>query len=42
MTGTPSGIGWFQKPQYSLKDGDVVNVSIEGIGTLSNTMKYEV
>jgi 2-keto-4-pentenoate hydratase/2-oxohepta-3-ene-1,7-dioic acid hydratase in catechol pathway len=41
MTGTPSGVGWFQKPQYSLKDGDVVDISIEGIGTLSNTMRYE-
>ncbi|KFZ23492.1 hypothetical protein V502_02030 [Pseudogymnoascus sp. VKM F-4520 (FW-2644)] len=41
MTGTPSGVGWFQKPQYSLQDGDVVDISIEGLGTLSNTMKYE-
>lgn len=41
MTGTPSGIGWFQKPQYSLKDGDVVEVSIDGIGTLSNRMRFE-
>jgi len=41
MTGTPSGVGWFQKPQYSLKDGDIVDISIEGIGTLSNTMRYE-
>jgi 2-keto-4-pentenoate hydratase/2-oxohepta-3-ene-1,7-dioic acid hydratase in catechol pathway len=41
MTGTPSGVGWLQKPQYSLKDGDVVDISIEGIRTLSNTMTYE-
>lgn len=41
MTGTPAGVGWFQEPQYSLKDGDVVEVSISGIGTLSNTMKFE-
>ena len=41
MTGTPAGVGWFQEPQYSLKDGDVVDVSISGIGTLSNTMKFE-
>lgn len=41
MTGTPAGVGWFQKLQYSLRDGDVVEVSIEGIGTLSNTMKFE-
>ncbi|KAH7348905.1 2-hydroxyhepta-2,4-diene-1,7-dioate isomerase [Rhexocercosporidium sp. MPI-PUGE-AT-0058] len=41
MTGTPAGVGWFQKPQYSLKDGDVVDISIDGLGTLSNTMKFE-
>jgi 2-keto-4-pentenoate hydratase/2-oxohepta-3-ene-1,7-dioic acid hydratase in catechol pathway len=41
MTGTPAGVGWFQDPQYSLKDGDVVDVSIDGIGTLSNTMRFE-
>ena len=41
MTGTPAGVGWFQEPQYSLKDGDVVEISISGIGTLSNTMKFE-
>lgn len=41
MTGTPAGVGWFQDPQYSLKDGDVVEISISGIGTLSNTMKFE-
>jgi len=41
MTGTPAGVGWFQKPQYSLKDGDVVEISIDGLGTLKNTMKFE-
>jgi 2-keto-4-pentenoate hydratase/2-oxohepta-3-ene-1,7-dioic acid hydratase in catechol pathway len=41
MTGTPAGVGWFQEPQYSLKDGDVVEISISGIGTLRNTMKFE-
>jgi 2-keto-4-pentenoate hydratase/2-oxohepta-3-ene-1,7-dioic acid hydratase in catechol pathway len=39
--GTPSGVGWFQKPQYSLRDGDVVDISIKGMRTLSNTMRYE-
>jgi 2-keto-4-pentenoate hydratase/2-oxohepta-3-ene-1,7-dioic acid hydratase in catechol pathway len=41
MTGTPSGIGWFQKPQYSLQDGDIVEVEIDQIGTLVNTMRFE-
>ncbi|KAH7416690.1 2-hydroxyhepta-2,4-diene-1,7-dioate isomerase [Cadophora sp. MPI-SDFR-AT-0126] len=41
MTGTPAGVGWFQKPQYSLKDGDVVDISIDGLGSLKSTMKFE-
>ncbi|CAL3970628.1 unnamed protein product [Diplocarpon coronariae] len=41
MTGTPEGVGWFQKPQAPLKDGDVVEVSIDGLGTLRNTMVFE-
>ena len=41
MTGTPSGVGWFQKPQYSLKDGDVVEVEIAPIGILRHTIKFE-
>lgn len=41
MTGTPAGVGWFQEPQYSLQDGDLVEVSIDGIGTLSNIIKFE-
>lgn len=41
MAGTPAGVSWFQEPQYSLKDGDVVEASITGIGTLNNTIKFE-
>jgi len=33
-TGTPSGVGMAMKPQVWLKDGDVVRIEIEGIGTL--------
>ena len=35
-TGTPSGVGIFRDPPISLKDGNVVECSIEGIGTLRN------
>ncbi len=35
-TGTPSGIGWFRKPQIFLKPGDVVRLEIDGIGALEN------
>jgi 2-keto-4-pentenoate hydratase/2-oxohepta-3-ene-1,7-dioic acid hydratase in catechol pathway len=35
-TGTPAGVGWSRKPQRFMKAGDVVEVEIEGIGTLRN------
>ena len=35
-TGTPSGVGVFRDPQRFLRPGDVAEVTIEGIGTLSN------
>jgi acylpyruvate hydrolase len=35
-TGTPSGIGALQKPSRWLVDGDVVSVTVPGVGTLSN------
>lgn len=34
--GTPAGVGYARKPQVFLKPGDVVEVSVEGIGTLHN------
>jgi 2-keto-4-pentenoate hydratase/2-oxohepta-3-ene-1,7-dioic acid hydratase in catechol pathway len=36
LTGTPWGCGEFMEPKRSLKDGDVVECEIEGIGTLRN------
>ncbi|MEX5299842.1 fumarylacetoacetate hydrolase family protein [Kocuria sp. CPCC 205292] len=36
LTGTPGGVGRARTPQVFLKSGDVVEVSIDGIGTLSN------
>jgi len=35
-TGTPEGVGFVRKPPIYLKAGDVVNITIDGIGTLSN------
>jgi 2-keto-4-pentenoate hydratase/2-oxohepta-3-ene-1,7-dioic acid hydratase in catechol pathway len=35
-TGTPGGVGVFRDPPVFLKPGDVVEVEIEGIGTLRN------
>ncbi len=33
-TGTPAGVGVFRNPQIFLKDGDVVEIEADGIGTL--------
>jgi 2-keto-4-pentenoate hydratase/2-oxohepta-3-ene-1,7-dioic acid hydratase in catechol pathway len=38
-TGTPPGIGFARKPPVYLKDGDVVEIEIEGLGTLSNPVQ---
>lgn len=35
-TGTPAGVGFTRKPPVFLKEGDIVEASIEGIGTLRN------
>ncbi|KAK5115013.1 hypothetical protein LTR85_010051 [Meristemomyces frigidus] len=35
-TGTPAGVGFGRKPPVFLKPGDVVEVSITGLGTLRN------
>lgn len=36
LTGTPGGVGMAMNPPTFLKDGDVVQTSITGIGTLTN------
>ena len=38
-TGTPSGVGAGRNPQEWLYDGDVIEATIEGIGTILNTVK---
>ncbi|NPT47000.1 5-carboxymethyl-2-hydroxymuconate isomerase [Paraburkholderia sp. 1N] len=38
VTGTPGGIGAMRKPPLWIKDGDTVEVEIEGIGVLRNTV----
>ncbi|WP_053174732.1 fumarylacetoacetate hydrolase family protein [Nonomuraea sp. SBT364] len=39
-TGTPHGVGMGRSPQLWLKDGDVVEIEVEGIGTLRNTVRF--
>jgi 2-keto-4-pentenoate hydratase/2-oxohepta-3-ene-1,7-dioic acid hydratase in catechol pathway len=36
LTGTPPGVGWAREPKISMKDGDVVEVEVEGIGIVSS------
>ena len=38
ITGTPAGVGLFRKPPRYMKAGDVVEVELEAIGTLINTV----
>jgi acylpyruvate hydrolase len=41
MTGTPSGVGFARKPPVWMKNGDVCEIDIEGIGVLSNPIADE-
>lgn len=38
-TGTPAGVGFARKPPRWLKDGDLCEIEIEGIGTLRNPIR---
>ncbi len=40
-TGTPGGVGVFSNPQIFLQPGDVMSVTIEKLGTLTNTVIAE-
>ena len=37
-TGTPGGVGYKREPQLYMSPGDRVEVELEGIGILSNTI----
>jgi 2-keto-4-pentenoate hydratase/2-oxohepta-3-ene-1,7-dioic acid hydratase in catechol pathway len=41
FTGTPSGVGHARKPQVWMKQGDVCEIEIEGIGVLRNPIANE-
>jgi 2-keto-4-pentenoate hydratase/2-oxohepta-3-ene-1,7-dioic acid hydratase in catechol pathway len=38
-TGTPEGVGLGRTPPEYLKDGDVVEAEVEGIGTIRNKIR---
>ena len=40
LTGTPGGVGMGRVPQRFLRHGDVVDVSIAGVGRLSNPVVH--
>ncbi len=42
VMGTPAGVGHARKPPVWMKDGDRIEIEIEGIGVLSNPIKDEV
>ena len=41
VTGTPAGVGLARKPPLWMKPGDICQVVVEGLGTLSNPIKDE-
>ena len=41
-TGTPGGVGFKRDPQVFMRQGDRVDVTVEGIGTLINTVELEI
>src|SRR5438067_3935055 len=42
VTGTPSGVGHARKPPLWMRDGDVCEIEIEGIGVLRNPIADEL
>ena len=40
FTGTPQGVGMGRKPQLWLKDGDIVEVGLEAVGTCTNKVEF--
>ncbi len=41
LTGTPQGVGFARDPQVLLQHGDMVEVTVEDIGTLKNRVVWE-
>ncbi|MCU1481855.1 MAG: 2-hydroxyhepta-2,4-diene,7-dioate isomerase [Subtercola sp.] len=41
LTGTPGGVGFRRDPQVFLRDGDRVEIDVEGVGRISNSVGYE-
>ncbi len=42
VMGTPAGVGYARKPPVWMKQGDTIEIDIEGIGVLSNPIRDEI
>jgi 2-keto-4-pentenoate hydratase/2-oxohepta-3-ene-1,7-dioic acid hydratase in catechol pathway len=40
-TGTPNGVGVYKDPPVFLKDGDLIEIEVEGIGVLANPVRLD-
>jgi 2-keto-4-pentenoate hydratase/2-oxohepta-3-ene-1,7-dioic acid hydratase in catechol pathway len=40
LTGTPAGVGFGRKPPVFLRDGDVVEVEVTGVGRVRNPVRH--
>jgi 2-keto-4-pentenoate hydratase/2-oxohepta-3-ene-1,7-dioic acid hydratase in catechol pathway len=40
-TGTPGGVGFARQPPVWMRPGDVIEVSVEGLGTIRNRVVAE-
>jgi 2-keto-4-pentenoate hydratase/2-oxohepta-3-ene-1,7-dioic acid hydratase in catechol pathway len=41
LTGTPAGVGAARTPPRFLRDGDVVEITIDSLGSLRNTVRHQ-
>ena len=41
VTGTPAGVGFARKPPIFLKEGDIIEIELEGVGILTNFVHDE-
>lgn len=41
LTGTPEGVGFTRQPPVFLREGDLITIEIDGIGSLSNRVERE-
>jgi 2-keto-4-pentenoate hydratase/2-oxohepta-3-ene-1,7-dioic acid hydratase in catechol pathway len=40
LTGTPAGVGAARNPPRFLREGDVIEIAIDGLGVLTNRVRH--